>query len=261
MINPSQIQEAADRLWEADSRGEVCNPVRELIGTDDLEAAYKAQAINTKRKLDRGEAIVGYKVGLTSEAIQIQLGVDQPDFGVLTDITRIPNGGSMEASIILQPKIETEIAFVLDRDLGDRRPVMETLLDSISKATSCLEIVGSRIENWDIRITDTIADNASASHFVVADEFVNLEAIDLEGCSMEMTKNGETVSVGKGSACMGNPLNSALWLAQTMFDLNTPMKAGDLILAGALGSMSSVQSGDSFVATIDGLPSISVTFD
>ncbi|MBT6916498.1 MAG: 2-keto-4-pentenoate hydratase [Flavobacteriales bacterium] len=261
MINPTQIQEAADRLWEANSHGQVCSPVRELIGTDDLEAAYQAQAINTNRKLNRGEVIVGYKVGLTSEAIQNQLGVDQPDFGVLTDVTQIPNGGSMEASIILQPKIETEIAFVLDHDLGERRPVMETLLRSISTATSCLEIVGSRIENWDIRITDTIADNASASHFVVADEYVNLDDIDLEECSMEMTKNGEIVSSGKGSACMGNPLNAALWLAQTMFDLNTPMKAGDIILAGALGPMSPVESGDSFVATIDGLPGVSVTFD
>lgn len=261
MINQELIQEAADRLWNAESERYTCEPVRDILSTENLEAAYRCQAINTKRKEEAGERVIGYKVGLTSEAVQAQLGVDQPDFGVLTDARQIVNGGSLDASQILQPKIEAEIGFVLDQDLGQQRPDMDMMKLSISKAFACLEIVGSRVKNWDIRITDTIADNASASHFVMNGENVSVSEVDLEGCMMTMTRNGELVSKGVGRACLGNPMNAALWLAQTLFDLGTPMKAGDIILAGALGPMCPVSANDTFIAKIDGFPQVQVSFE
>ena len=156
---------------------------------------------------------------------------------------------------------QAEIGFVLKSDLGLERPTMDSLVAGIEGAIACLEIVGSRIENWNIRITDTIADNASASHFVLGDSVVSLDDVDLVNCMMNMTRNGETVSEGIGSACLGNPLNAALWLAQIMFDFGTPMKGGDIILAGALGPMCPVEAGDRFTASIEGFDQVSVSFE
>ncbi|MEZ4722119.1 MAG: fumarylacetoacetate hydrolase family protein [Flavobacteriales bacterium] len=253
------IQASADRIWNSIQSGETCSPVRELIGESDQEAAYKAQQINTQRKLDQGHRIVGCKIGLTSFAVQKQLGVDQPDFGVLTDRMQIANGGEVRWAELMQPKAEAEIAFVLKADLVGSI-TMDSLKEAIDYAAASIEIVGSRIEGWNIRITDTIADNASASHFVLSDSHVSIESLDLENCQMSMTRAGEVVSSGEGKACLGNPLNAALWLAQTMQRLGTPLKEGDIILAGALGPMVNANQGDRFEATIEGLGSVSVSF-
>lgn len=254
------IQQAADLLWDCLTQGKTCPPVRELIGSDDLSAAYAVQNINTQRKRARGESIVGVKIGLTSEAVQRQLGVGQPDYGVLTNAMRVSQDHPVKWSELSQPKAEMEVGFILGKDLPQGEITLDVLKDAISAAVASIEIVGSRVENWDIRITDTIADNASASHFVIGDEVANWASVDLVNCKMEMTRAGEVVSQGRGSACMGDPLNAALWLAQTMAELGTPLKEGYIILAGALGPMVPVNPGDSFIGNIEGLGSVSVSF-
>ncbi|MEX2597279.1 MAG: fumarylacetoacetate hydrolase family protein [Salibacteraceae bacterium] len=254
-------QKAASILWEAQNSGELCSPVREIIGEADLESAYTVQRINTGLKLKRGEQIIGAKIGLTNEVVQKQLGVNQPDYGVLTDAMLFNESNRIPWSVLHQPKVEAEIAFVLGQDITEGDITLSDLKAKIASAVASIEVVGSRIKDWNIRITDTIADNASASHFVLGAEEKPLSEIDLEGCKMVMKRGEEIVSEGFGKACMGNPLNALLWLAQTMVKLGTPLRAGDVVLAGALGPMVSVQPGDEFNATIEGLGTVSVSFD
>ncbi len=256
----SKLNEVASLLWKADQDKKSISPVREIIGATDIDAAYQIQKINVLKRVERGEKIVGKKIGLTSFAVQEQLGVDQPDYGMLFNTTQVNDGGTLAYSELLQPKAEAEIAFVMREDLdGDIN--MSDLIDAIDYAIASIEIVGSRVEKWDIRITDTIADNASASHFVLGSNKVSIDEFDLVNCKMSMTKNNEIASEGIGKACMDNPLNAALWLAQIMIKNGTPLKAGEILLSGALGPMVPIEKGDEFTAQIEGLGSVSVKID
>jgi 2-oxopent-4-enoate hydratase len=260
MISMDVIEAAAQRLRDAQTQGVPCEPVRTLIGDTDIAAAYQVQQINNALRLAEGGVVVGQKIGLTSLAVQKQLGVDQPDFGLLFADTEVKNGGGVRASEILQPKAEAEIAFVMKHDLTGEI-TLERAKAAIDYAVGAIEIVGSRVLNWDIRITDTVADNASASHFVLGDVRQDVNELDLAAVKMQLKKNGEVVSEGMGAACMGNPLFALVWLAQTFADLGTPLKAGDIVLSGALGPMCAGEAGDTFVAEIDGFGAVAFSFE
>jgi len=260
MISMDVIEAAAARLRDAQTQGVPCEPVRTLIGDTDIAAAYQVQQINNALRLAEGGVVVGQKIGLTSLAVQKQLGVDQPDFGLLFADTEVKNGGGVRASEILQPKAEAEIAFVMKHDLTGEI-TLERAKAAIDYAVGAIEIVGSRVLNWDIRITDTVADNASASHFVLGDVRQDVNELDLAAVKMQLKKNGEVVSEGMGAACMGNPLFALVWLAQTFADLGTPLKAGDIVLSGALGPMCAGEAGDTFVAEIDGFGAVAFSFE
>jgi 2-keto-4-pentenoate hydratase len=254
------VSVAARRILDAYASRIACDPVRELIGDRDVEAAYAVQEINTRHWLASGRRMVGRKIGLTSKAVQAQLGVDQPDFGILFEDMAVPDGGEIAIGLLMQPKIEAEIALVLKAPLTR---VSHTVADVVAATDHCvaaLEIVGSRIRNWDIRLADTIADNASGSHYVLGTERRSPDRVDMVGCRMELRRGGEVVSSGTGAACMGNPLEAAVWLADTMVKVGRPLAAGDVILTGALGPMVPVSAGDRFVAAIDGLGQVSVSF-
>lgn len=260
MISNNIIEAAAERLRAAEGSKKTCAPVRDLIGTEDLTAAYAVQKINTSYKIAAGSRVIGHKIGLTSLAVQKQLGVDQPDFGLLWHDKEVLNGGEISVSEMMQPRVEAEIAFVLGKDLKADFMTTIDVLNAVEYALASIEVVGSRISNWDIKITDTIADNASASHWVVGHKPVKLQHLDLVNCGMRMTNNGKVVSEGKGSACLGSPINALLWLAQRMVQMGEPLKAGDLILSGAVGPMVKVEAGDNFNAVIEGLGSVSASF-
>lgn len=259
-MNETSLEQAADRIWKVYQDHNPCNPVRDLIGEADLQQAYAVQQLNTQKWLAMGRRVVGRKIGLTSEAVQKQLGVDQPDYGMLFDHMQVAEGGQIPWNEVHQPKVEMEVAFVLNQALDQANITEAQLVAAIDHAVAAMEIVGSRIEGWNIRITDTVADNASSSHFVLGKERKTLDQVDLVNCRMKMTKRGEVVSEGMGKACLGSPVYAALWLAQTMSDLGRPLQAGDIILAGALGPMCAVQPGDSFEGTIDGFGGVSVSF-
>jgi len=246
-----EIQEAAGLSWEAHNQKSTIPPVRELIGTEDLNAAYAVQEININRRKANGEVVTGKKIGLTSFAVQEQLGVNQPDYGILFNTMEVKNH-QLAFSELVQPKAEAEIAFVMAEDLdGDIN--ISDLIDAVEYATVSIEIVGSRVADWNIKITDTIADNASASHYILGTSKVSLDDIDLVNCQMSLTKNGTIASQGSGKACMDNPLNAALWLAQKMVEQGNPLKKGDILLSGALGPMVVIEKGDEFVASVEGL--------
>ncbi|MDF0730095.1 fumarylacetoacetate hydrolase family protein [Pseudomonas entomophila] len=254
-----RLQQVADLLDQAANSGEPVAPVRDqLAGIAD---AYVVQQLNTQRQVRAGRRITGRKIGLTSRAVQQQLGVDQPDFGTLFDSMEVSDGEAIAWPRLMQAKCEAEVALVLERDLDREHIVLSDLLAATAYALPAIEVVGSRIANWNIGILDTIADNASAGLYVLGQRPVKLADLDLRLAGMVMERRGEPVSFGVGAACLGHPLNAALWLARTLVDMGTPLRAGDVVLSGALGPMVSVAPGDVFEARIQGLGSVRACFD
>ncbi|MFJ1749975.1 2-keto-4-pentenoate hydratase [Streptomyces sp. NPDC088116] len=252
--------EALNRLSEARSARRPCAPVRDLLPAGDLDAAYVVQSAWAARQVTAGARIVGRKVGLTNPVVQKQLGVDQPDFGVLLDTMACPADVPVDIARTLQPRIEGEIAFVLAHDLT--APVIEPadVAAATAYVVAALEIVDSRIAAWDIDIVDTVADNASSGLFALGDRRVGLGDLDLPGCLMSLWRDDEVVSTGSGSACLGDPLVAVAWLATTARDHGRPLRAGEIILSGALGPMVRVGPGDSFHLRISGLGEVRASF-
>ncbi|VVE07654.1 2-keto-4-pentenoate hydratase [Pandoraea anhela] len=257
----ARLRQAADALFDAERSHRFIAPLRDTFAPLTIDDAYEIQRINTERRLAAGRRIVGCKIGLTSVAVQKQLGVDRPDFGMLFDDMGYGDGEPIPASILTQPKIEAEIAFVIGRDLNLDNPGQLDVLNAIEYALPALEIVGSRVADWNIRITDTIADNASSSAYVIGNTPKTLSEFDVRLCGMVMERRGEPVSVGAGAACLGSPINAVVWLARTMAAVGTPLKAGDLVLSGALGPMAAVTPGDIFETRINGLGSVRAVFE
>ncbi len=257
---PPAVVKAADALAEAARTGAVCPPVRTLFDDGDLETAYAVQQLNVQRGLAAGRRIVGRKIGLTSPAVQRQLGVDRPDFGTLFADMAVPEGGEVPAGRLLQPKVEAEVALVLGSDLPHLECTVVDLLRATEFALPALEIVDSRVQNWDISITDTVADNASSGLYVLGGTPVPLTGLDLRSVTMTMTRNSEVAAEGTGADCLGGPLNAAAWLASALAERGDPLRAGDLVLTGALGAMAPAAPGDVFEARISELGSVRVAF-
>lgn len=249
----------ARRLRDAYSGGVVA-PLRDALDPTDATGAYAVQTINTRFWETQGRRIVGRKAGLTAKAVQAQLGVDQPDFGVLFDDMRVADGGILDPARAIQPKAEAEIAFVLGADLPDTATTVEQVAAAVVSVHAAIEIVDSRIADWKITFADTVADNGSSAFFVLADAGLPLAGLDLEGAAMEMRVNGAAASTGIGAAALGNPLNAAAWLARTLAGRGEPLRAGDVLLAGALGPMVALTPGDHVVADIAGIGTCSFTY-
>lgn len=244
MIVQAKLTEAAAMLARARAECQPCGRVSELFAIQDLEAAYAVQEINTRHALAEGRRLVGRKIGLTSTAVQQQLGVDQPDFGMLFADMELHDGDAVDCSRLIQPKAEGEIAFVLGQDLPHEDTTLSELLRAVDHLLPALEIVDSAIADWRITLVDTVADNASSGLYVLGKQPVRLNALDLELEGMLLTQNGGLASSGIGAACLGNPINACLWLARTMARAGRPLQAGDVLLSGALGPMVTVKPGD-----------------
>ncbi|MEJ1112291.1 MULTISPECIES: 2-keto-4-pentenoate hydratase [unclassified Kribbella] len=253
------IHAAAERLRQATLTTTPCEPVRDLIGRDDVSTAYAVQKVIVDERLAAGGRVVGRKIGLTSPAVQQQLGVDRPDFGVLFADMEVANGGVVGAGVLLQPKIEAEVAFVLGRDL-DGLIDDTTVRDAVEFVVPALEIVDSRIAGWDISFGDTVADNASSGLFVLGDARATLGEVEPIDVQMSLRLDGETASEGSGKACLGDPLLALAWLARTARELGEPLRAGQVILSGALGPMVAVTSGARVEAELSGLGRVAVSF-
>lgn len=260
MVAESAIEAAATRLHDAYRQRRPCAPIRDLIPLDDIESAYAVQERNTQLGIAQGRRLVGRKIGLTSTAVQKQLGVNQPDFGMLFADMACCDGEPVPVGAVLQPKVEAELAFVIGRELRMEQPTVAELFSAIDHVVVAIEIVGSRVANWDIRLVDTVADNASSGLFVLGNTPHRLHGLDLGACTMQMRRGDEVVSTGGGYACLGHPLNATLWLARKMVEVGRPLSAGDIVLSGALGPMVGVSAGDSFEAQVSGLGSVRASF-
>lgn len=244
----------ARRLRDAYS-GRAVPPLRDGLDPTDGAGAYAVQALNTSFWEAAGRRVVGRKIGLTAKAVQSQLGVNQPDYGVLFEDMLIPERGTLSPTRVLQPKAEAEVALILREDLAGPHVTPADVLAAASHAAAAIEIVDSRIANWQITFADTVADNGSAAFFVLGEEVKPLAGLDLYTCGMALTVNREIASVGAGAACLGHPLAAAAWLARTV-----PLRAGDIVLTGALGPMVAIKPGDEVQASIGGLGTVAFTF-
>jgi 2-keto-4-pentenoate hydratase len=253
--------EAQQRLAFAQEVGTPCAPVRDLLGSTDIGAAYAVQQAMVAAAHSAGRRTVGRKIGLTNPKVQAQLGVDQPDFGVLLDGMECPHGETIDIRRLLQPRIEAEVAFVLAHDIdSDGEITIEDVRRAVAYACPALEIVDSRVAGWDITIVDTIADNASSGLYVLGEERLDLDKFDPATVIMSMRKGGVVVSSGTGAECLGDPLAAVAWLAATVSDFGSPLRAGEVVLSGALGPMVAVEPGTTFVAELEGLGSVAATF-
>jgi len=251
----------ADQLYQAEQTQQAIAPIRDqLDASSTLDTAYAIQNINTERALSQGRRLVGRKIGLTSIAVQKQLGVDSPDFGMLFADMAYGDGEQIPTGQLIQPKVEAEIALVLKSDLIKAQHTIEDIIAATDYAVAAIEVVDSRIEHWKISLLDTVADNASSAALVLGNQKVSVDQIDWVNCQMHMTRQDEVVSQGQGKACLGNPLNAAVWLADEMARRGRPLQAGDIVLTGALGPMVAVQAGEAYQVEIEGLGSVTAAF-
>ncbi|MBB5895881.1 2-keto-4-pentenoate hydratase [Kutzneria kofuensis] len=255
-----QIQQAADRLQEAIDTGKPCAPVRDLIGEHDIDAAYEVQETLTANRLAAGARVAGRKIGLTSDSVRSQFGVFQPDFGTLFADMGYATGEPVPLSRLLQPRVEAEIAFVLENDIDLPDASVTDVLRATDFVVAAIEIVDSRVDNWDIRIADTVADNASSGLYTLGCTPHSLNGLDLAQVGMVLEHEGEPVSVGSGPACMANPVVAVAWLAREVARRGNPLKAGEVVLSGALGPMVKVTAPGVFTARLDGLGEVQAVF-
>lgn len=254
----SPIDDVAARLRDVYTTKIPIEPIAPSIASAD--EAYTVQDLNTEMWTAEGRRMTGRKIGLTSRAVQQQLGVDQPDYGVLFADMAIDDGAEISLGRLLQPKVEAEIAFVLGDDLSHADATAADVMRAIDFAVVAIEIVDSRIADWRISFLDTVADNGSSALYVLGSRPTRLSDFDPTGCAMVLKRGGVEVSTGSGRACLGSPISAATWLARTMAVAGRPLRAGDTILSGALGPMVPVAPGDEFEAQVSGLGSVSVSF-
>ena len=263
---PNSVNEIATRLWEAQFSGESCLAPSDDYPDLDVEMAYAVQdrvmqwRQNKKGLHGKQATKIGRKIGLTSPAIQNWLGVSEPDFGVLLDDMVVMDSMSASTSMLLQPRIEAEVAFVLQDDISGPGVTTADVVCATDHVLPALEIIDSRIADWDITYEDTIADNASSGLFVLGNSPKRLENVDLRLAGMKLCQNGRLVSTGAGAACLGHPVNAIVWLANKLGEFGQTLRAGEVILSGALGPVTDVSGGDFVRAEIDGLGSVSVRF-
>ena len=261
MTSEDAVSSAVARLARAQESREPCAPVRDLIGTDDLDAAYAVQQGLVQGRIAAGGAVVGRKIGATSEAVQQQLGVDQPDFGYLFSDMDVSDHHPISMRTLLQPRVEAEVAFVLAHDIDDPDITLEGVRDAVQVALPALEIVDSRIAEWQIGFTDTVADNASSGLYVVGRDGRTLDELEPRDVTMSLTINGEERSSGTGAACLGDPLEALRWLAVQAQRFGDPLRAGQVILSGALGPFVPFAPGDRVQASISGFEPLTVEFE
>jgi len=254
------VDAAAERLTAAARDGVPCAPVRDLIGAGDISRAYAVQERVNAARVAGGARVVGRKIGLTSKAVQEQLGVDRPDLGVLFADMEYDAATPVPLAGLLQPKVEAEIAFVLGADLVDGDLDLEQVAAAVDYAVAAIEICDSRIADWDITFGDTVADNASSGGYVLGTERRSLEEFAPIDATMTMTVTGQEASTGTGAACLGDPLLALQWLARTARELGDPLRAGQVVLSGALGPMRPAAPGAHVEVAISGLGSLSITF-
>jgi 2-keto-4-pentenoate hydratase len=252
------IQRVADLLRCAENDGVPIPPVRTEIRS--LEDAYAIQEQNINYGVSIGRRLVGAKIGLTMRALQKTLGVDEPIFGKLFADMQVLAHDRADIGNLIQPKAGAQIAFVLARAPDINRLTQAELISSVAYLLPAIEIVDTRIRDWDISEIDATADNALSALFVLGNQPVPLHEIDLRLCGMVLEKNGEPVSFGAGAACHGHPLNALAWLARKSATLGKPLQTGDVILSGVLGPVIPIANDDRIEARIEGLGSVGISF-
>ncbi len=259
-MDQKTIEALGDSLYDALVARTPIAPLSAAHPDMTIEDAYHVQQRMIARRLEQGDRVIGKKIGVTSKAVMNMLGVHQPDFGYLLDSMVFNEGESVDMDTLIQPKAEGEIAFLLKKDLQGPGVTAADVLAATEGVMACFEIVDSRIQDWKIKIQDTVADNASCGVFVLGDQLVDIADLDLALAGMVLEKNGEIVVTGAGAATMAHPVNAMVWLANMLGSLGIALEAGDIVLSGAMGAMVPVARGDNLRMTIGGIGGCSVRF-
>jgi 2-keto-4-pentenoate hydratase len=254
------LKELADELWQAEHTGVPVEPLTKRHPGLEIEDAYAIQSLNIDRHVAQGARVCGRKVGLTSRPMQELLGVDEPDYGVLLDRMVVEDGDEIAMGRLLQPRIEAELAFVMAQDLVGPGVTAARALTAIAGALPAVEIVDSRVANWQIKLVDTVADNASSGLIVVGGNLRKVTDIDLRLVGVVVTRHGELVDTGAGAAVLGNPVRCVAWLANKLASFGASLHAGDIVLPGAVHRMITVAPGDVFRAEFAHLGTVTARF-
>ncbi|MCC6073949.1 fumarylacetoacetate hydrolase family protein [Pseudomonas sp. GCM10022188] len=260
-MQSTPIEQLSDELYRALKDNQPIAPLSERHPQLTLQQAYELQLnVLARRQRENGERVIGKKIGVTSQVVMEQLKVDQPDFGHLTSAMLRADGAAIAVADLIAPKAEGEIAFLLKEDLRGPGLTVADVLRATECVMPCIEIVDSRIRDWQIRIQDTVADNASSALFVLGDAAVDPRELELGLVGMTLELNGEIASTGAGAAALGHPANAVAWLANTLGGFGMALEAGEVILSGALSAMVPVKAGDNLRISLGGIGSASVRF-
>jgi 2-keto-4-pentenoate hydratase len=259
-LSQQTIESISRDLYSAERDRRTLRPITETYPEIDIDTAYKIQLGLVQLKDADGEKIVGKKIGLTSKAMQKMLNVDQPDYGHIFDNMVLQDGVVFRVAELIQPKIEPEIAFILDREIKGPGVTPMQVLAATRFVVPALEIIDSRIEGWRIKLCDTIADNASSARVVLGSSPKRVDERDLKLVGMILEKNGDIVQTGAGGAVLGHPAVAVAWLANAVGRFGVSLNAGDIIMPGALCGAVDVGAGDLLQASFDGLGTVSVRF-
>lgn len=260
-MHPAALhRELADELWEADRTAKPVAPLTERHPELVLSDAYAVQTLNIERRTAAGQRVVGRKVGLTSLPMQRMLGVDEPDFGVLTDEMVVEDGDLVDLGRLVQPRVEAELAFVMAEDLAGPGVTTARALAAIEGALPAVEIVDSRVADWRITLVDTVADNASSGLVVLGGRMRPVRELDLRLLGVVVSRHGQVIDSGAGAAALGNPARCVAWLANTLGAFGEGLRAGDVVLPGAVHKMVPVEPGDVFRAEFAHLGAVTVRF-
>ncbi len=260
MTTTTAIIQAYEQLKQALNSHTQVLPLTEENPAITVEEAYQVQLKLIDDALAAGDTVSGKKIGLTSLAMQNLLGVDQPDYGQLLDSMAVENNGQIETASLFQPKIEGEIAFVLKEDLAGPNVTKEQVLAATAYVVPSLEIVDSRIKDWQIKLADTVADNASSALYVLGNQQTEVEGLDLTKVTMRLLQNGSVINEGSGADVLGHPATCVAWLANKLIEYGVTLKKGEIILSGALTAAVVANPGDTFTAEFSDIGSVSVKF-
>jgi len=256
----TRVKELARMLYQAELERNPIAPLTEKYPDLTPEDAYRIQLEWVKLKERDGAKVVGKKIGLTSKAMQNMLGVNEPDYGHLFDYMMICDNDSFEIDQLLQPRIEAEVAFILKEDLKGPGVTVADVLAATRFVVPAIEIIDSRIANWKIKLADTIADNGSSARVVLGSKATPIDGLDLQLMGMVLEKNGQQISTGAGAAALGHPAYAIAWLANKLSQFDITLKAGEVILPGAVAAAVNVEKGDHITVLFSGIGSVSVSF-
>ena len=260
MLSDAIREQLAADLAAAERTRAPMSPLTDAYPDIDVVDAYEIQLINIRRRLAEGATVVGHKVGLSSEAMQQMMGVDEPDYGHLLADMEVFEDAAVDAGRFLYPRVEVEVGFILADDLPGAGCTEDDVLAATAAFAPSIELIDTRITDWKIKLCDTIADNASSAGFILGAARVSPKDIDITAIDAVLTRNGEVVAEGRSDAVLGNPVTAVAWLARKVDSFGVRLRAGDIVLPGSCTRAIDVRPGDSFVADFAGLGSVRLSF-
>ena len=260
MLSDAVRREAADALAAAERDRSPIPPLRETWPDLDVVDAYEIQLLNIRRRLDAGVTVNGHKVGLSSRAMQEMMGVDEPDYGHLLSDMEVLSDRPVPAGRYCYPRVEVEVGFILGEDLPGEGCTEQDVIDATEAVAPAIELIDSRVLDWNIKIADTIADNASSAGYILGPERVRPEDVDLKAIEAVLIRNGEKVAEGRSDAVLGNPVTAVSWLADKVASFGVTLEAGHVILPGSVHRAIDVRPGDEFVADFHDFGSVHLSF-